>query len=343
MTARRIVLLGCRGFFGGVIATHLRNLDIDAVCGSRRGGPGITAIDPEDPASLRGTLRPDDVVVDAAGPYQRRTMALIDVAASVGAHVIDIADSLSYVQAVYARRAAIDAARIAVLTGCSSVSAVIASLVRASGLSPAAVSVCLSPAAQETAREGSARSLLASIGAPVHLYRDGRLVQVPGWTEQRRVDFGPPVGTRTVRLVESADAITLPLIWPELRSVEFRVDTHVPGFNLALSLVTRLPVLRTVLNPALSPGLAFARWFGSAAGGLRVDVEDSRGNRAGFSLTSPQRSFVSAIAPAVLAARRLATVPDVEPGILAHDRHVDPAVLLSFLEHHGITVACDTA
>jgi hypothetical protein len=65
-------------------------------------------LDVEDRASLRRYLQAGDVVVDAAGPFQRRTTALLEAAMERGAHVVDINESLGYARRVAALGARID-------------------------------------------------------------------------------------------------------------------------------------------------------------------------------------------------------------------------------------------
>ena len=96
--------------------------------------PGVDlVIDAEDPASIRAALRERDVVIDAAGPFQRRSTVLVESCMTLGCDVIDVSDSLDYARRLRALERRIESAGIRVLTSCSSVSAVSAALVRLSG------------------------------------------------------------------------------------------------------------------------------------------------------------------------------------------------------------------
>src|SRR3989442_6962847 len=191
---RRVVVLGGTGFFGRAVAGRLGALGLKSITASRHAGAGIR-IDAESRASLKSALRPFDVVVDAAGPFQSRGAALVEAAIEIGFDVIDLSDSLGYAEKVADLRLRIEAAGIRVLTSCSSVSALSAAAVRLSGIEdPVRLTVFLSPAARYTANAGTSRSLLRSVGAPVRVRRDGGLVERPGWRESRA--FSLPHGRR---------------------------------------------------------------------------------------------------------------------------------------------------
>ena len=95
----RIVVLGGRGFFGAAAVALLRAEGERPLVGARGRG-GDLRMDAEDAASLRAALRPGDVVIDAAGPFQQRTTTLAAVALELGCDLVDLADSLDHVLAL---------------------------------------------------------------------------------------------------------------------------------------------------------------------------------------------------------------------------------------------------
>ena len=224
---RRVVVLGGTGFFGRAVAGRLGALGLKSITASRRAGAGIR-IDAESRASLKSTLRPFDVVVDAAGPFQSRGTALVEAAIETGFDVIDLSDSLGYAEKVADLRLRIEAAGIRVLTSCSSVSTLSALAIRLSGFEdPARLSVFLLPAARFTANRGTSRSLLRSVGAPIRVRRDGRLVERAGWSESRTFEM-PRGGRARGFLCECSDGLLLPPVWPGLWRVDFYVRSGVP-------------------------------------------------------------------------------------------------------------------
>ena len=333
---RRIVVLGAGGFFGSVASQRLVAEGLTPVRSSRRPGIFELPIDANDPNSVRSGLRSGDIVVDAAGPFQNRNTALVEAAIEVGFDVVDLSDSFAYARRILAIHGRINPSRVCVLTSCSAVSAVSAALVRLSGIrEPVRISVFLAPASRTTANPATIRSLLASVGSPVTVRRDGRLVSTIGWRTSRPF---PWPGRRNARgfLTESADAVLLPEVWPSVRTVDFWVDTQLPLANAFLHTAARVPG-----GPALVGRLsvvlpAVARRLGAAAGGFGVEVEAPDGGVVRRVLSGSAQSYLIAVAPAVLAVRALAAGRFHHVGLVPVDRQADPDKLVRYLATAGI-------
>jgi len=334
---RRVVVLGGTGFFGRAVAGRLEALGLKPIIAARRAASGLR-IDAKSRASLKSALRPFDVVVDAAGPFQSRGTALVESAIETGFDVIDLSDSLGYAEKVADLRLRIEAAGIRVLTSCSSVSTLSALAVRLSGFEdPVRLSVFLSPAARFTANAGTSRSLLYSVGAPIRVRRDGRLVERAGWRESRAFAL-PRAGPARAFLCESADGLLLPVVWPGLRRVDFYVRSSVPLLDTALALAARSPAVRRLIETLLPAGLVLSRLFGSRTGCLVFEVERRDRSVWSLALFAPAGGYLAAVAPAVLAARAIAQGRFKPRGLVPPDRHVDPQELLGYLESLGIDV-----
>src|SRR6185295_9533189 len=142
---RRIVVLGGTGFFGAAAVERLRADGLQPLIATMHGQADLR-LDVNSRASIKSALRPFDVVVDAVGPFQTRSTALIEAAIETGIDVVDLSDSLEYAEKIEGLRLRIEAAGIRVLTSCSSVSAISAAAVHLSGFEkPVRLSVCLSP------------------------------------------------------------------------------------------------------------------------------------------------------------------------------------------------------
>jgi len=314
------------GFFAGVVADLLAAEDVPFERPARR------ELDVEDLRSLRAFLRRGDVVVDAAGPFQSRSTALLSGAMERGVDVVDLNESLPYARRVAALADEIARSGVAVLSACSAVSTVAAALVRRSGVSsPARVSALVAPAARETAHAATLRALLSSVGAPIGVWRDGAPRTARGWRESRRFVVPP----RRAFLVESALALDLPRIWPSLRAVDTWTDTSTPGANAILSIVARVPLARRIALAAAPAGALLARALGTRRGGFAVEAEGD-GHVARLALTADRGSYRIAAMPAALAARALAEGRFAERGLVPAGRHVDPGALLERLQALGI-------
>jgi hypothetical protein len=326
------VLLGGSGIFGSAIADALRQRGIEPHI------PSHAQVDVESSQDLHARLKPRDVVIDAAGPFHRRSAMLLEVAITVGFDVVDLSDNLDYAQAVHAMDDRLKAANIRVFTSCSAVSAVTAAVVKKSGIQqPTGVSVCLVPASRDSSSPGTTASLLRSLSHPVRVLRDGHLTTVIGWSRSRV--FRLPLG-REVRgyLVESADAVTLPRVWPSLRNVDFSVDTHVFGLNRALEAAMHLPTGGRLLEVLAPVGLPLVRLMGSHAGGYSVEVTGDGGRVSTTALVAQRRSYLAAALPATVAAASLADGSSPSPGVVPADRLCDPDELFAELRKAGIEI-----
>lgn len=328
---RRIVVAGGTGFFGSLIVRLLHEEGVTPVVAGQ--GDQAMPLDVENPVSLRAVLARGDVVVDATGPFQGRSGTLVEAAVDLGIDVIDINEGAGYAHVVHSLEPRIASAGIAVLTSCSAVSTVAASLVRMSGVeTPVRVSALVAPASRKTARRGTVHALLASVGEPVEMWRGGRTARATGWTETRRFRMPP----REAHLVESALSVTLPPLWPSLREVDCWTDTGIALANALLSVASRSALLRRAARRLWRAGVLLARVAGPQRGAFGLEVEDGTGRIARLALTAPVRSYLAAAAPAVLAARALADGRFTDRGLVPPDRHVPMEDLFALLDRLGI-------
>jgi hypothetical protein len=336
MGMKRIVIVGGRGFFGAAAAELLRGEGIHPQVASRQRGADLL-VDAENPDSIRASLLPGDVVIDAAGPFQARSTALVEACVSIGCDVVDLADSLEYVTKIQRLDERIASSQTRVLTACSSVSAVSAALVRLSGIEmPARVSTFLAPATRNTSTQATALSLFAALDRPVRVLRGGSLVERRAFSETRAFAFASPVDPVRARLAESADAVTLPRVWPTLRDVDFWVDTRRSALNQLFALAARNGAVRSVVRAVQPLGRRLTKRFGARSGGFGVEVEDASGRRVAQGFVHESHSYLVAVAPAVLAAKRLATNTFTDSGLILPDRQVDPIELRDWLQHKGV-------
>ncbi len=335
--SRRIVVLGGSGHFGAVVVRQLEATGIASHAASRRSAD--FRVDAEDPDSVRAMLREGDLVVDAAGPFQRRSPVLIEAAIELGFDVIDLNDSIAYAERVTALADRIAAAGIRVLSASSSVSALSAGAVKLSEVeAPARVTGFIVAATRDTAHAGSAISLFRSVGQPIRVFRSGAWVTARGWSESRAFPMPAPIGRVRGHLFESADSFHLPRIWPTLRTVEMFVDTNAFGLNALLDAAARSPVLRRFMERRVALGARLSRWLGSAVGGLGYEVEDAAGGVVRYAILSRNAGEVIAVSPAVLAARSIDAGTFHERGLVSPDRHVEAGVLAEHLRSGGVEI-----
>lgn len=330
---RRVVVLGGTGFFGAAAVAELRVAGLPVTTAARHDAD--LAVDAESAGSLRRTLRPGDVVLDAAGPFQARTTALAEAAVEVGFDVVDIADSSAYVRRLLplAERAA--AAGVRILPACSTASAVSHAMIAWSTEAPVRLTAFLVPTPRHTAVSATAASLLSAVGGPVSVLREGEPRMERGFGSSRRWKGGPPLGRRRGWLFDTPDALLLPRSHPSLRTVGAYVDPNVPGLAAALALAARAAPLRAAMQRAMPVALPLVRRLGGAHGGFGCEVEDADGHIERLVLTAPRDAYRLAVIPAALAVRALAAGRVPHTGILAPHQQIDAAELLEALRRCG--------
>ena len=325
----RIIVAGARGFFGSTVDRLLRAEGCTPLRASRRPG-GDLVLDVEDCASIRNAIRPQDVIVDATAPFQKRTATLVDEAIAVGADVIDLSDSLAYARLVWTRDGAARARGVRLLNSCSSVSVLSAFAIERSGIrNPIAIHGFLAPATRHNANRGAAESLLASVGQSITVWRSGQFVSLPGWIEVHQF----AALKRSGHLMEMADAFTLPRVYLSLRNVDFWVDPNTRGAGVLLSILARVPAF----SPFARHGLPLARILGSNEGVLAYEIEGAKGARSTIVFTGTE-SFLMAAIPAALAASRLASGEPCPAGVVPVHQHIDSVALAAVLTRYGIRI-----
>ena len=310
---KRIVVLGGTGFFGKLLVEQLTAAGLQPVVASRSSGE--IRIDANDAESIRANLKQRDLVVDAAGPFQHRTPALIEAARTIGFDVIDLSDSADYTAMIQKNAPPISAAGIRVLTACSSLSTVSAIAVASSAIeNPRRLSAYLLPASRYTANPGSLRSFLA--GAQ---------------SRGRTIDF-PKIGARTGTLVNSVDAVTLPSVFPTLQTIELIADTGSFMGNLLMP----SPAMRRLVEKNIDRAIGFARKFGNKSGILAYEIATANSRK--YLVFTGAKTHLVAVIPAVEAAKAIAAGKFAPRGVVPPNAHVDHDAFWRAVESAGIRV-----
>ena len=124
---------------------------------------------------------------------------------------------------------------------------------------------------------------------------------------------------------------------PTLRQVDFWVDARRPVLNGLLGATARMPRLFSMMRAFVPVSRPVARLVGARSGGFAVDVEDARGRRVVAGFVHASRSYLVAVAPAVLAARRLVDGTVSATGLVPAGRQVDAFELREWLQREGVS------
>ena len=313
---KRVIVIGGSGFFGGLITARLRAAGLEPIVASRTHSE--LRLDADKPEDIRAHLKARDLVVDAAGPFQRRTTALIDAARSIGFDVIDLSDSPEYTALVYEREAPINAAGIRVLNSCSALSTVSAAILKSTPVEqPRRLSAYLVPATRYTATPATMGAILTSLQPAT-----------------RTFPFPRPIGRRTGVAMKSVDAITLHRKFSSLRTAELFVDLSLPGGSLLLQ-TTRWAPMRAFIEKHQSKFLKLAHTLGSRTGVLGYEIASQTKHKR--YLFTGEKSHQIAVIPAVLAAMAIANGQFKPRGLIHPADHVDMNALFEAIRNEGIT------
>lgn len=309
MAKFRILVLGGYGLFGGRIVAALANDPALALIVAGRNRERATTFlaglsDPRAALEIAGLdttssefqdllaeLHPD-LVIDTAGPFQDRDYRVPQAALEIGAHCIDLADGRAYVAGIHALDAAARAAHRRVVSGASSVPGLNAAVVAA--LRPrfstlTSVETAIAPGNRTARGWATMLSILAYVGKPYRVLRDGSWQVAHGWQSMRRIRIAN-VGTRWVARCEVPDLDVLPARYPELRTVEFRAGLELWRMHFGLwlgSLAIRVGALRSLLPWARRLFALSERWqdLGSEVGAMQVLLRGQGQDGAPLALT----------------------------------------------------------
>jgi NAD(P)-dependent dehydrogenase (short-subunit alcohol dehydrogenase family) len=251
-----ILVIGGYGGFGARLCRRLSRAGHVVIVGGRSeakatgfcaGLPGTRPLvmDREgDIAAVFERERPD-LVIDAAGPFQRSRYDVPRACIRAGIPYLDLADATDFVVGIDALDREARAAGVAIVSGASSVPALTGAVARklAEGMERVvSVDIALSAANRATGGASVVAAILSYVGQPVRLRRGGRWSRVWGWQEMRRRDFvlrdGTALRGRRVAIADVPDGELLPDMLPGRPAVSFRAGTELGFHMLALWLAS---------------------------------------------------------------------------------------------------------
>ncbi len=318
----KVLVVGAGGFFGRLLVDDLdRYGNCRLVLGRRRAFRSerfqTVVADLQDPQSLQRALNGVTVAICAAGPFQELPLTLAELCMDQGIHYIDLADSRRFVLAVQSRVGSIKRSA-AICTGWSTVSALTGALTQigTTGMrSVDSIAIHMAPGKRGGRNLATIASLLHSVGNRFTVHRNGRKVQVRGWSEPRDFLFPGPVGLRRGYLVDVPDHE----IFPELfsaRTVEFRAGSELHLLNNSLSLLARIRHDWTNWTWILQSAAAMFGRLGHDCGAVGVEVLGGSQRRR-VSIVADSRAERIAVMPASIMATALLSGAN-HSGLVSH-------------------------
>jgi len=295
----RVLLVGAAGVFGSRLAEGLvREPGIDLILAGRTtgtlaklkhrlgGGPETLIFDRDRAGADAMRKLRVDVVIDAAGPFQRGRTDLIEAAVEAGCHYLDIADGRAFVANIGGFDEAARKRNVVALSGASTTPALSHAVIdrmTEGWHSIDSVRVAISPGNRAPRGLAVVRAILSYAGQPVRLFRGGRWTTAPGWGLTQEIAY-PGLGRRVASLCETPDLDLLVERYRPRESAEFFAGLELPVLHYGL-LLASLPV-RAGLIGSLEPFARPLRFLatlleplGTDRGGMVVEVSGTNDDR----------------------------------------------------------------
>jgi len=330
--ALRVLLIGAGGVFGARIAGELAHDPRFALTLAGRHPAGLQRLRERlgDPSIGVATLdvattdlaaamapRQPQLVIHAAGPFQRQDYRVAEACLACGSDYVDLADGRDFVAGIGRLDARAKAAGRLLVGGASTLPALSSAVVDA--LLPRfaaleSIEHAISPGNRTPRGDATVAAILGYCGRPVRLWRDGRWQHGHGWMSTRRQRF--PFGPRWVGLCDVPDLELFPVRYRGVRQVVFRAGLELKCLHfgtLVTAWLVRLGVVRDLARYA--PRLRrLSEWFidaGSDIGGMVVELrgrdrqDQPLGLRWSLAAAAGDGPQIPAT-PAVVLARKLA-------------------------------------
>jgi len=311
----KVLVVGGGGFFGQLLVQELLQYTHAHITLASRNRSRLTAVcrtfesrytdrvativmDMNQAESVKAALVGAQIVICAAGPYQKLSGTLVAACLDRGIDYVDLADHRPFVAKVHqlVKQRADQDDLPAVCTGWSAVpalSGVLASIVTQGLDVIESINIHIAPGNRSPRATSTVFSLLSSVGERFTVCRNGRWENAVGWSQPRSCEFPAPVGRRRGYLVDVPDHE----IFPELfgaSSVEFRVGSELMISNHFISFLAflyRKGFVRQLASWSgfLRQAMALTSFIGHDWGAVAVEAQ---GSVAG----SPVRKQASVVA-----------------------------------------------
>jgi hypothetical protein len=290
-----VLVLGGTGVFGRRIAANLaKREELDLVIAARDGAAAATLVrtlGAGRAASLAVDLGKADavqrllaakpaVIVDTAGPFQARNLALPRRCAERGIHYVDVADGRERVAGISALDATARVEHAAIVSGASTVPALTTAIVDELAPNPrevVGIDVGITPGQRIPRGLATASSVLGCCGREIPAVAPGGDGDVYGWSDLEQHEYPAPVGPRWLSNVDTPERALWRVRYPALEEATVRAGLGVAPLHIGLSVLSRgvrlgvLPSLDRFAKPLLRAASLFDA-LGNDAGAMHVRV-----------------------------------------------------------------------
>jgi hypothetical protein len=288
-----VLILGGTGVFGRRIAQNLaKRAELDLVIAARDGGAAaalVRSLGAGRAAALAVDLGKADaiprilaakpaVIVDTAGPFQSRNLALPRRCAERGIHYVDTADARTRVAEIGSLDATARLEHAAIVSGASTVPALTTAIVDELAPNPrevVAIDVGITPGHRAKGGLATASAVLGTCGKRIPPVCGS--AETYGWGDLTSHMYPAPVGERWLSNVDTPERALWRARYPALEDAMIRAGLDVAVLHFGLAALSRgarvgvLPSLERFAKPLLKVAGALDA-FGSESGAMHVRV-----------------------------------------------------------------------
>jgi len=315
----RVIVYGGGGFFGRLMVEDLlKHSDVNIAIASRN--PRAVGFSPfnsrityvisdlNDYNSVLSTIEGAKAVVCCVGPYQGLTLNLLRGCIEKKVHYIDVADDRDFVERCHKLSGQIKEAGIMAFVGCSVVPGMSSLLTKFCLDKVRAIEktrIFITPGTRNPRGEGSFLCLLSTVGEEFPIPAQGQNKLIKGWTGREKVNFPPPLGTRSVYFVVDIADYFLQRIYFNVQTVEFKIGSELGLLNRSLAGLRSFKEFLGIRNlrwfvPLSRMLIYLASFFGTTQGGVMVEVSGSDGEKVSMSVFAETRGeVIPSILPSV--------------------------------------------
>lgn len=336
----RVAIIGGYGNFGSHVARKLADhADIQLIIAGRslekakRFISGLEATNPPEAVvyDMRGSpealakLRPD-LVLNMVGPYNGQSYAIAEASIACEAHYCDIADARDFVVGIGVLDDIAEQKGVAVLAGASSVPALTAAYCDEALNDMHAIhslNYGISGAEQSNRGTGTVAAVLSFVGQTFTELRDGKMVDVTGWSGTHRVQI-PQLGNRWFGKGNIPDLSLFKERYPTLRNQAFWAGHEIALIHwagLVLGKLVKSGLLSRLerLAPTLARISRLFFWLGDDASGFFMEIGgvDDAGNplhKHHYIVARQGHGPYIPCIPPIVIAKKLAAGEEIEAG-----------------------------
>ena len=221
------------------------------------------------------------LVIHTGGPFQGQDYRVPQACIDTGSHYIDLADDRRFVCDINQLNLAAKENNVLVISGASSVPGLSSTVVdhylpQFEQLKT--IDFAISPGNKAERGEATVRAILSYTGHPFDVLRNREWINVIGWGESRKRNFGGSIGSRWLANIDIPDLELFPNRYPSAETVHFQAGLEVSLLHHGMSLMAKIVQMKLVRNWSpltkwIVKGSELLLPFGTNDGGMQVTLQ----------------------------------------------------------------------